>query len=162
MMRGKRGDCAASRSGEGQHRVGDRIPVAGFECGLESHSEGGVDVRGLERAAGCGQGRRGVSREVAGEVVVAGGTGAGLTPLPRPSAQERRDGFLVEQADAAVVVWHDRDPAVRRVLALVEKKGVLEYVIGAPVKPKVKRVRDPEEPSRPKPTSNSWRRPTRT
>jgi hypothetical protein len=30
---------------------------------------------------------------------------------------------------------------VRRVLALVERKGIPVYVIGAPVKPKVKRVR---------------------
>jgi len=62
-------------------------------------------------------------------------------------APERRDGFLVESADAAVVVWDDRDPAVRRVLALVERKGIPLHVIGAPVKQKVKRVRDPEEPT---------------
>jgi hypothetical protein len=32
-------------------------------------------------------------------------------------------------------------------LELVERKGIPVYVIGAPVKPQVKRVLDPEEPS---------------
>jgi hypothetical protein len=53
---------------------------------------------------------------------------------------------LVVMADAAVVVWDDRDPGVRRILALVERKGIPVHVIGAPVKQKVKRVRDPEAP----------------
>jgi hypothetical protein len=49
-------------------------------------------------------------------------------------AEERRDLFLVGQADAAVVVWAERDPAVRRVLALVERKGVPVHVIGGRVR----------------------------
>jgi hypothetical protein len=57
-------------------------------------------------------------------------------------APERRDGALV-MADAAVIVWDERDPAVRRILALVEAKGIPVHVIGAPVKQKVKRVRGP-------------------
>jgi hypothetical protein len=67
-------------------------------------------------------------------------------------AEERRDLFLVGQADAAVVVWADRDPAVRRVLALVERQGIPVHVLGGPVrKPakarvKVVRVPDPEPP----------------
>ena len=53
----------------------------------------------------------------------------------------------MNEADAAVVVW-DRDPAVRRVLALVERKGISVHVIGAPQKkPKVPRERDPEPPA---------------
>jgi len=50
------------------------------------------------------------------------------------NAPERRNAFLVEQADAAVVVWDERDPAVRRVLARVERKGIPVYVISAPAK----------------------------
>ena len=63
-------------------------------------------------------------------------------------ADERRDAFLVNEADAAVIVWDGRDPAVRRVLALVERKGIPVHVIGAPQKkPKVRRERDPEPPT---------------
>jgi hypothetical protein len=59
-------------------------------------------------------------------------------------AGERRDAFLVNEADAAVVVWAYRDSDVRRVLALVERKGMSLHVRGAPEKkPKVKR-REPE------------------
>jgi hypothetical protein len=65
-------------------------------------------------------------------------------------AEERRDAFLVNEADAAVVVWDGRDASVRRVLALVERKGIPVHVIGAPQKkPKtVRRKRDPEPPRR--------------
>jgi hypothetical protein len=66
-------------------------------------------------------------------------------------APERRDAMLVASADAAVVVWDDRDPALRRVLQLVEAKGIPVHVIGAPEKQKARRVRDPEEPE------PSWR-----
>lgn len=60
-------------------------------------------------------------------------------------AVERRDAFLVEQAVAAVIVWDDRDPAVRRVLALVERKGFPVYVIGAPAKQKARNVHGPDK-----------------
>jgi hypothetical protein len=57
-------------------------------------------------------------------------------------AVERRDAFLVNEADAAVVVWADRDPNVRRVLALVERKGIPVHVIGGPEKkPKARKAR---------------------
>ena len=56
-------------------------------------------------------------------------------------AVERRDAFLVNEADAAVVVW-DRDPNVRRVLALVERKGIPVHVLGAPEKKR--KAREPE------------------
>jgi len=49
-------------------------------------------------------------------------------------AIERRDAFLGCEADAAVVVWADRDPDVRRVLARIERKGIPVRVIGAPEK----------------------------
>src|SRR4030095_16876393 len=45
-------------------------------------------------------------------------------------AAERRDAFLVSEADAAVIVWKDRDPAVGRMLAMVERKGIPVHVIG--------------------------------
>jgi hypothetical protein len=55
----------------------------------------------------------------------------------------------VSQADAAVVVWADRDSDVRRVLALVERKGMPVHVIGGPVKkPRVRRKSEPEPPRR--------------
>jgi hypothetical protein len=69
-----------------------------------------------------------------------------FAPLPG-RCLERRDGVLVASADAVVVVWDDRDPTVRRVLQLVERKGIPVH-IGAPAKQKAKRVRGPEEPER--------------
>ena len=64
-------------------------------------------------------------------------------------ADERRDAFLVNEADAAVVVWADRDPNVRRVLALVERKGIPVHVLGAPEKKlKARKAREPEPPMR--------------
>src|SRR5262245_7141802 len=64
-------------------------------------------------------------------------------------AEERRDAFLVGEADAAVVVWDARDGAAQRVLALVERKGIPVHVIGAPAKkPRVRREREPEPPRR--------------
>jgi hypothetical protein len=63
-------------------------------------------------------------------------------------AVERRDAFLVNEADAAVVVWADRDPDVRRVLTLVERRGIPVHVLGAPEKkPKTRKVREPEVPN---------------
>src|SRR4051812_27296764 len=50
--------------------------------------------------------------------------------FPAGAAEERRDVLLTAGADAAVVVW-DGDPAVRRVLALTERKGVPVHVVGA-------------------------------
>jgi hypothetical protein len=64
-------------------------------------------------------------------------------------AAERRDAFLVSEADAAVVVWADRDPDVNRVLELVRRRGVPVHVLGGPVrKPKVGRKSEPEPPRR--------------
>jgi hypothetical protein len=64
-------------------------------------------------------------------------------------AVERRDAFLVREADAAVVVWKDRDPDVRRVLARVERKGMPVHVLGGPErKPKARRARAEEAPRR--------------
>ena len=64
-------------------------------------------------------------------------------------AVERRDAFLVNEADAAVIVWADRDPDVRRVLALVERKGMPVHVLGGPGrKPKVRGKSEPEPPRR--------------
>jgi hypothetical protein len=64
-------------------------------------------------------------------------------------ADERRDAFLVNGADTAVVVWDGLDSAARRVLRLVERKGIPVHVIGGPQKkPKtVRRERDSEPPS---------------
>jgi hypothetical protein len=46
------------------------------------------------------------------------------------------------------VVWADRDPEVRRVLMLVERKGMPVHVIGAPKKLKVRRrERTPDLPN---------------
>jgi ABC-type sugar transport system substrate-binding protein len=61
-------------------------------------------------------------------------------------AADRRDAFLAAEADAAVVVWEDRAAAVRRVLALVERRGIPVHVIGGPPKPRGRRVPDPEPP----------------
>ena len=56
--------------------------------------------------------------------------------------------FLVSEGDAAVVVWADRDPDVRRALALVERKGIPIHVIDGPEqKPKTRKVREPEPPN---------------
>jgi hypothetical protein len=59
-------------------------------------------------------------------------------------------GMRFSEADAAVVVWKDRDPDVRRVLARVERKGMPVHVIGAPQKkPRaVRRKSEPEPPRR--------------
>jgi hypothetical protein len=45
-------------------------------------------------------------------------------------AVERRDAFLVSAADAAVVVWDERTPELRRVLALVARRRLPVHVIG--------------------------------
>ena len=64
-------------------------------------------------------------------------------------AVERRDAFIVSEADAAVVVWKDRDPEVAKLLALVERKGIPIHVFGGPEKkPKARRARDSEPPRR--------------
>lgn len=47
-------------------------------------------------------------------------------------ANERRDAFLVGEADAAVVVWDGRNPHVRRMLELIERRGIPIHVIGGP------------------------------
>ncbi len=63
-------------------------------------------------------------------------------------AVERRDAFLVAEADAVVVVWDGRDESVRRVRALAERRGVPLHVIGAPEgkRAAARRVTDPEVP----------------
>jgi hypothetical protein len=63
-------------------------------------------------------------------------------------AAERRDAFLVNEADAVVVVWADRDPDVSRLLAMVERRGSPVHVLGAPAKkPKARKVRESEPPN---------------
>jgi hypothetical protein len=54
----------------------------------------------------------------------------------------------VSEADAAVIVWKDRDPDVRRVLAPVERKGIPLRVIGGPEKKPKVRKRETEPPRR--------------
>jgi hypothetical protein len=64
-------------------------------------------------------------------------------------AEERRDAFVVNEANAAVVVWDGRDSSVRRVLELVERKGIPVHVIGAPPKKaKARRECEAEPPRR--------------
>jgi hypothetical protein len=54
---------------------------------------------------------------------------------------------LVNEAVAVVIVWVGRDPDMRRVLALVERKRIPVHIIGGPEKkPKVRRGRDSELP----------------
>lgn len=69
---------------------------------------------------------------------------------PAAAAVERRDVELVARADAAVVVWDDRDPTVRRIVVLIEGKGMPVHVLGAPAQtPKGRWVRDEaQEPKR--------------
>ena len=67
--------------------------------------------------------------------------------FPTEAAEQRRDTILVAEADAAIVVWDGRDPAVARVLRLVERKGVPVHVIGGPERKPAKRKRDPEAPA---------------
>src|SRR5262245_40463779 len=69
--------------------------------------------------------------------------------FPAEAAEERRDGILVAEADAAVVVWAGRDPDVRRVLARVERKGIPVHVIGGPARKPAKRNRAPDAPADP-------------
>ncbi|QJX00040.1 DUF2493 domain-containing protein [Frigoriglobus tundricola] len=60
-------------------------------------------------------------------------------------AEERRDAYLSAEADAALVVWDGRDPGVRRLLELVERRGVPVHVIGRPSRVRRRRIADPEE-----------------
>jgi hypothetical protein len=64
-------------------------------------------------------------------------------------ADERRDAFLVSEADAAVVVWDGRNESVRRILALVQRKGIPVHVIGGPEKKpgRDRRAPRPEPPA---------------
>jgi hypothetical protein len=57
-----------------------------------------------------------------------------------------RDAFLVSAADAAVVVWDERVLNVRRVLQMVERKGLPVHVIGGLPKVKVRQVRIADAP----------------
>ena len=62
-------------------------------------------------------------------------------------AEERRDAFLVCEADAVVVVWDGRDAGVQRVFRLAERRGVPLQVMGGEQKAaRVVRVPDPVEP----------------
>jgi hypothetical protein len=54
-------------------------------------------------------------------------------------AVERRDAFLVSATDAAVVVRDERDPNVRRLQVLVDRRGIPVHVIGGPPRVKVRR-----------------------
>jgi hypothetical protein len=54
---------------------------------------------------------------------------------------------MVSTADAVVVVWDDRNPNLRRVLASVERKGIPVHLIGGPARVRARRVRAPEPPS---------------
>ena len=64
-------------------------------------------------------------------------------------AEERRDAFLVGEADAVVVVWDGRDAGVQRVLRLAERKGGTLHVLGGPDRTaaRSRRVPDPPEPA---------------
>jgi hypothetical protein len=66
--------------------------------------------------------------------------------FPAVAAVDRRDAELVGRADAAVIVWDERAPAVWKLQALVEAKGIAVRVVGAPRKPNARRVRDAEAP----------------
>ncbi len=47
-------------------------------------------------------------------------------------AEERRDAYLADEANTALVVWDGRDPGVKQLLELVERLGVPIRVIGQP------------------------------
>jgi hypothetical protein len=49
---------------------------------------------------------------------------------PERAAIDRRDGELVAMADAAVIVWEERNPDVLRLLELVKAKGIPIHIIG--------------------------------
>jgi hypothetical protein len=63
-------------------------------------------------------------------------------------AGNRRDAFLASTADAAVVVWDERALNLRRVLQMVERRGLPVHVIGGPPRVRVRKVRivDPPAP----------------
>ena len=68
---------------------------------------------------------------------------------PAVAAVDRRDAELVAMAEAAVIVWDDRDPAVRRVRSMVEAKGIPVHIIGGDTpRAKAKRTAPPEVESR--------------
>jgi hypothetical protein len=50
--------------------------------------------------------------------------------FPEAAAVERRDCELVTLADAAVIVWEERNPDVLRLLELVKAKGIPIHIIG--------------------------------
>jgi hypothetical protein len=60
-------------------------------------------------------------------------------------AAERRDAFLVSEANAALVVWDTRATNVLRVLALVKRRELPVPVVGGPPRVKVRRVPSPTE-----------------
>ena len=63
-------------------------------------------------------------------------------------AEERRDAFLVGEADAVVAVWDGRDASVRRIQELTAGRSVPLYVLGGPDRTaaRSRRVPDPPEP----------------
>lgn len=68
---------------------------------------------------------------------------------PAVAAVDRRDTELASMAEAALVVWDDRDPAVRRLRSWVEAKGIPVHIIGGDTpQAKVKRAAPPEVESR--------------
>jgi hypothetical protein len=58
--------------------------------------------------------------------------------FPEAAAVERRDCELVTLADAAVIVWEERNPAILRLLERVKAKGIPVHVIGGEKPAKVK------------------------
>jgi hypothetical protein len=61
-----------------------------------------------------------------------------LGRFPERAAIERRDSELVSLADAAVIVWEERNPAILRLLERVKAKGIPVHVIGGEKPAKVK------------------------
>jgi hypothetical protein len=74
--------------------------------------------------------------------------------FPPVAAVHRRDLAVVAVADAAVIVWEDRNPEVSRILELVKRKGIPVHLIGGPkpkrkAKPVIKDANQEPPPSAP-------------
>lgn len=95
----------------------------------------------------------GVSMLAASYAAERGLSVAALVPdfgrYPAVAAVDRRDAELVAIAEAALIVWDERDSIVRRTRSLVEVKGIPVHVIGGDIpRAKVKRTAPPEVESR--------------
>ena len=65
------------------------------------------------------------------------------------AAVGRRDAELVAQAEAALIVWDDRNPAARGLRSLVEARGIPVHVIGGDTpRAKVQRTAPPDQEAR--------------